>query len=215
VSGCSGSTEYTADPIHGRVIDAKTGEPIAGAIVVFFWGIYSGSHGHYEGPLEIKEAITNENGDYFIPGWGPKTNPYNTVLLADQPQIIVFKPWYGHIYAWNHNPDVLQTDFYPYQADKNLTSVWDGRTIELASISKPDQYAAAFESLSSKVIEKFFYGKHCEWAKAPAFVSRISDTYHNLTEKGINLSRIDLGFIRSNPNRIGKCPNFEEVFGEQ
>ena len=84
---------YSAKEIRARIVDEKTGAPIAGAVVVAQWilAVVSG-----RGPtLHIAEAVTNDKGEFVIAEWGPKARRPLTGLTWKSPQILVFKSGYN------------------------------------------------------------------------------------------------------------------------
>src|SRR5439155_780937 len=61
---------YAANAIRATVVDATAGSPIEGAVVVAVWQLQTMSG---EGPrLQVSEAVTDRDGRFVIPGWGPK-----------------------------------------------------------------------------------------------------------------------------------------------
>jgi hypothetical protein len=87
---------FGAGPYRGRVIDAETKEPLAGAVVLVYWirnapGI---GHGPAQSFLGAEEALTDERGE-FIVGENPPSNwiPFTWRSL---PKFIIFQPGYGY-----------------------------------------------------------------------------------------------------------------------
>ncbi len=87
---------FADGPYRGRVIDAETKEPLAGAVVVVYWirnapGI---GHGPAESFLGAEEALTDDRGE-FIVGKNPPSNwiPFTWRSL---PNFIIFQPGYGY-----------------------------------------------------------------------------------------------------------------------
>src|SRR5665213_1935277 len=96
ISGCSG-TSYSGPGWSARVIDMETGAPIEGANVVVKWPLelYSGQ---FAGWLFVTEAVTNEDGIFSLPAWGPLTAPTEsgrqTRLSPNVPHVYIFKSGY-------------------------------------------------------------------------------------------------------------------------
>lgn len=91
-SGCA-APFYVAKSIHGRVIDAETKQPLPGTVVVAQWVLEQ----PFRGPakrLNAEEAITDQNGDFNIPGWGPRCRPWYAELGSHDPWLLVFKAGY-------------------------------------------------------------------------------------------------------------------------
>ena len=87
----------------GRVIDADTKEPIEGAVVVASWNeekwIPLGEW--MVRPKDVKETLTNKNGEWSIkgPAGGENSLSYYLSLISvlyhtTEPQFIIFKPGY-------------------------------------------------------------------------------------------------------------------------
>jgi hypothetical protein len=75
VAWCSGAlrTVY-GEPIDGHVVDARTGQPIAGAHVMYLWetGIESTSFSGHNAPdicYHAAAAVTGEQGQFHIDAW--------------------------------------------------------------------------------------------------------------------------------------------------
>jgi hypothetical protein len=56
-------TLYWAEMIHGQVIDADSGQPIEGAVVVADWKLYGGGigHGGHHRSLFVEETVPNSD----------------------------------------------------------------------------------------------------------------------------------------------------------
>jgi len=128
---------YSAQPIQGRVVDASTGQPLEGVIVVAQWVLYRTTLGG-ENPherLQVLETVTAPDGTYAFPGWGPKPNPLRIdsigsigvgfcCFLTDRdPKLSFFKSGYRPLTLLNTKPIDIKPPV--------RTSDWDGKTIEL------------------------------------------------------------------------------------
>ena len=87
--GCASAIRYDG-PYEGRVIDADTGEPIEGVIVL---GVWSKEHitpgGAVSEYYDARETVTDRNGEFSIPGKG--------LLLASNiapMDVLIFKAGY-------------------------------------------------------------------------------------------------------------------------
>lgn len=91
---CRGAPgEYVIEEIRGKVVDETTGQPIEGAIVLAFWKtiqpqIY----------LKIEESMTDSNGEFFFPDWGPIKRPDKSCFWDGDPYLQIFQPGY---YQWD------------------------------------------------------------------------------------------------------------------
>ena len=60
---------YRFDAIKGTILDKETRKPIEGVVVVGHWGLRTNqiTSSSYEGPLVVKEAVTDKDGKFTIP----------------------------------------------------------------------------------------------------------------------------------------------------
>ena len=59
---------FAAGPYRGRVIDAETREPLAGAVVLVYWirNAPAIGHGPAESFLGAEEALTDDRGEFIV-----------------------------------------------------------------------------------------------------------------------------------------------------
>ena len=85
---------YYADPIKARVVDAATGAPVEGVNVLAAWQAKGGLEGgNITGYVKVMEDVTNANGEFSFPGWGPKVW-MNGGIRDGAPLLILLKPGY-------------------------------------------------------------------------------------------------------------------------
>lgn len=135
---CKGAPdEYIIEDVKARVVDSESGEPIEGAVVVGQW--YTIQPRHY---LKITEAVTDKNGEFVIPGWGPIKRPKPACLFADDPLIKIFKSGY---FAWVENNQVQFYENFSPASAKSRKFLFSGKTIKLEKfvIGKEFEYTDA------------------------------------------------------------------------
>jgi hypothetical protein len=113
---------YWGEAIHGRVVDAESGEPIEGAVVLVDWKLYSGGMGHggHRDPLFVQETVTDARGEFAFDKWGPIRRPL-TGALDTAPWFVVFKSGYEHRFLLNEH----------HTNDSVRRSDWNEKTITL------------------------------------------------------------------------------------
>ncbi|MFI5387054.1 MAG: hypothetical protein ACHQ50_13150 [Fimbriimonadales bacterium] len=96
--GCATASEefpppaYSAKEIRATVVDGATGQPLEDVVVVARW-VLRRMYG--DGPqLHIAETVTDRQGTFLIPAWGPKPRPALMALTHKSPQLLLFKHGY-------------------------------------------------------------------------------------------------------------------------
>jgi hypothetical protein len=146
LAGCAHPPFYSAKEIHGQIVDAATGEPIEGVVIVAQWELFQeglGDSGHKGSMVNIKEAVTDSTGNYVIPGWWPRPRlPFNYLDNRD-PKLSIFKSGYF--------PEEL---FNPLRSEEHInhdsmrTSQWDGKVIRLKKFNDDfEKYTTQLVSL--------------------------------------------------------------------
>lgn len=95
VSSCALSPNGgTGPPLKGQVIDAETGKPLQGVVVLAYWTKYSASPGGWAGGefSDSEEVVTGPDGRFAIRPRPTYTIPAVTKVSYD---VVIFKPGYG------------------------------------------------------------------------------------------------------------------------
>lgn len=90
---CSYPVRYDG-PYKGRVVDAETGQPLEGVVVLGVWHRIAGvgAGGAFHDFYDARETVTNKNGEFSIPGLGLK------ILSSVEPMdVLIFKAGYEYI----------------------------------------------------------------------------------------------------------------------
>jgi hypothetical protein len=121
VGGCA-PPFYFAESTRGRVIDAQTKQPLPGAVIIGLWDMEEPFKASGR-VLTAQETTADQNGNFTLPGWGPKLRPCLARLLDHDPGLIVFRSGYEPLRVFNEDRN-------------NVWSVvrrsdWDGATFEL------------------------------------------------------------------------------------
>lgn len=88
---------FTAEAITGKVVDEETGEPLAGVIIVAKWTVEESFVGRDNDLLNVMETVSDKNGNYGFPAWGPKpvpTSPFPVFGSGNDPLVVYFKSGY-------------------------------------------------------------------------------------------------------------------------
>ncbi|MGA8178451.1 MAG: hypothetical protein WB792_00225 [Desulfobacterales bacterium] len=100
-SGCS-PFDYEND-YKGKIIDADTGKPIEGVVVLGIWfKSYISPAGSSEKFYDAREVVTDNNGEFSVPGMGLLIFS-NIVEPMD---VLIFKAGYEYLGVWSWRPFV-------------------------------------------------------------------------------------------------------------
>jgi hypothetical protein len=130
----TGCTVYSADPITATVVDADTGAPIEGVNVVAAWELQGGvNYGGIVGYVNLLETVTDHNGRFSFPAWGPRMASNGKIRLS-APVMLLFKQGYKYgVFAYNGR----STE----NAPEDLKSDWNNRLIPLTKfVGTAQQY---------------------------------------------------------------------------
>lgn len=213
---------YSAEPIRGKVVDAGTGEPIHAAIVVAIWKLETPSWGFaLEGSrsinhMHVAEVLTEDNGEFFIPAWGPKWRPWGSYMTNDSPMLVVFKENYkpfteGNTWYWQSG-----TEGHRYSHRRVHFSEWNGKTIKLKRFEGDlKEYYDELRRLKSALGGSLFYAAigedNCDWQKIPQMMLIFDQYYQELSMSGFSHYLIPSIDEMVEP---GKCGTKEEFIRE-
>lgn len=213
LSACA--TSYSALPISARVVDADSNELLADVIVVVKWEfeyIPPGISEHRgRGTFEFAETVTDRNGEFAFPGWGPKEVPRDTpgraFLGPNNPTIALFKP--GYLYEVKINP--LQTAYLDdrhYVGDPVRHSTWNGKVIRLKRKVSDSGLYVALISFPGGLPD----WNGCNWERIPRMRAALINEGERLRAAGIRSSVLTLRDLESVVANKG-CRPVKDVLG--
>jgi len=185
VSACAGyhSLTYTAESIEAKVIDAETKQPLEGVVVVAHWELERGTMGGNvpAGQLMVMEAVTDREGKFSFPGWGPKT-VRDSFLVDKDPRLLFFKSGYRYLALRNE-----------YNSSRELRthlirrSEWRGKSIEMKPFKgMGEKYVEYFKDFNREldlIISR--KPEDCEWKKIPRTITAMLRERKVLEDSGI------------------------------
>ena len=201
---------YWASSIEGWVMDAETNKPLEDVVVVAHWQLKATSlagGGPAIKELQIYEAVTDQNGRYYFPSWGPRF-AFQGSLGSSSPELLFFKPGYKHVGLANEW----------YRGMDTTRSEWDKKTVKLERFAGTRvEYAKHLDSLNSSLwIVGFQVGHHsgdyCGWRSFPKMLRAIDSQYSEFRRVGINYSSI-VSSLRAADSQVKSagCGSIEDV----
>lgn len=181
-SACALTLTYSADAIEAHIIDADTKQPLAGVIVTANWELEQGSYGGNRpiGQLVILETVTDKDGKFTFPAWGPKLALLGHLVNKD-PQLLIFKSGY-------ESQQLTNTPLANYNKSSKRHSEWHGRTIGLKPFrgtGEGKDLLRDFKNLNSSVESVIREAEACNWKKIPKMLLAIRKQKTFLIGKGI------------------------------
>lgn len=191
---------YTADPISARVIDAETGQPLAGVNVAALWTLKGGLEGgNVVGYANILETVTDASGTFSFPGWGPRPVVLGQ-LHHDAPLMLFFKPGYG--YHQVHNRVVTAA------APMQTRSDWNGKAIPLTKFKGTlAEYAFELYAFPLKLGSMIIVDT-CRLRELPKLLRALADQTDVFARNGIAGGPDSLEYLNSmlKDQRCGSLP---------
>lgn len=177
---------YSAPAHEGRVIDSHSQQPISGVIVAISWR-FSSASSFDAPPFVVMETVTNKDGHFSFPGWGPKDIPAGAVVSPAAPELILFRPDYDFLYLKN-KPATRGN------GNSVLTSEWQGKIFAMPH-PKDDMVVKIGSRVMSRssirlrgmvsILSWAYMGQGCEWKSMPRMMQAIYRRAHELNSQGI------------------------------
>jgi hypothetical protein len=203
LQGCALS--HSGASIRGRVIDAETKLPLAGVNVLAEWEFaYSlPIHGGGTQDIELLETVTNDEGWFELPSWGPKSTPSGVPMHAKlSGALTLFKSNYRWMVKALNKPG------------EKINSISTGRDsgnliIEMERFSEPRDKYAIYTGL---IISGLNYPE-CTFKKIPRMLIALDQEAKQLDAEGLKhfLPRLRR-YNTPNANEAARCGSAEEFF---
>jgi hypothetical protein len=197
VAACDGarSTRYFgADAITAWVMDAETGTPVDNANVIAAWQLMSGFEGQPRHYVMVMEAVTDKDGRFHFPAWGPKATSDPGQIESAAPVLIIFKPGYRLTGGSNIRklPD----------PDLHMTSIWNGKVFKLERFLGTNNDYAEYLSmtLDTRLDSLMRYG--CHGRSIPKFLLAFDRQSRAFVEQRTTRELADLQYLSDRWARI-------------
>jgi hypothetical protein len=205
------ATSWSSPEITGKVVDAASGKPIQGAIVVANWQLTTVWENYPLGQLDIEEVVSDRNGQFKIPAWGPKSASEGQ-LEKEEPHIRIYKPGYVPL-IFDNRPSGVE----PYNAEEAAGKIvfrHNGETFELEPLSGPpsEQALAINKLIESMTFARF--GSNCEWKSVPRILIALSKARDELRYKAPNVQVSDSLLLAGGPDKCGNPRDFFRPYSQ-
>ncbi len=198
-----GSPVYSSLPIIAHVIDKDTGQPLEGVIIVARWKVErTAVQSKTTGQLMVAEAVTNVEGEFRIPAWGPRPTSIIDRVTATAPELLLFKSGYESLRVTNK---VDGSNF----AAPIIQSQWNGKTIKLKKFIGSDQEWAKQVRIIDTSIDFAFQYQDCSWKYIPRMIVAIHREEREFAKKQTpnNVTTLE---NRERNATLAKCGSIQE-----
>ncbi|MGB9149216.1 MAG: carboxypeptidase-like regulatory domain-containing protein [Burkholderiales bacterium] len=182
------STEF-----RGRVVDAKTGQPIPDAVVLATWQLVGSFVENYRiKKIAVEEVLTDVQGTFRIPSWGPRFYFLPGRILNEQPHITILKKDYLPLTLDNH-PKAMGDNGYGMNAEAIIRFDWQDEDLKMAPRGEDiAAYELAMNDIWSLRVGDLFTDKRCDWQYAPLSLVFLHNVKKELAsyQRGNNLRYI-------------------------
>ena len=186
LSACA--TIYQSKPIHARVVDAGTGEPLEDVVILVDWRLTTAS-GNDAGSLAMQEEVSDEEGEFEIPALPPTQvsdgGASGIRLPATAPDVLLFKPGYRWISLANPGASSARTAL-DGAGPRERESIWNGKTIALK------KFEGDLQSYARHVSQAFRGTTGCGFRKSPVMYIALFEVRERLLELGIPNSIVSI-----------------------
>lgn len=172
---------YHKPAFNGKVIDAETKKPIEGAVVVVTYSKETiGVPEHYSSIIEVKEALTDKSGEFYIPSYTTIIQPLSA---EDAVSFIIFKPGYGSFPNWRIYPPMRLSlpaleDFFSGDIGVKGEVAWDFEKEKVTfGIVELPKLKTREERVKAKPAP---VGEPSDWKKQKQFIKAIRDEWQYL-----------------------------------
>lgn len=215
---CGREQILSADPVDARLVDADTGQPLAGVPVVAYWELKGGSLTGDSlpcGAANVEEAVTDKEGKFHVPGWGPVKGSCGYMRQLD-PQFFVFKSGY--------KPRIFMNEVRGPVSVEHSVSDWNGKTIKIMKDPDTDLKKVGADSYETR-FDEFNFGlevfianmpQSCNWKKIPNMLQALNEQQQLFNAAGnpvgsvVSVLVTNDEFLQKNAPQCGSPKSFVE-----
>ncbi len=186
VRGCF--SFYYAEAIEAWIIDAETRKPVQGAVVVARWKLVYGLEGGYAYDWVVLETMTDENGRFTFPAWGPRAKPFflpwDARLERADPEVRFYKFGYAgakrtSIIAGKEDEHTREAFSYVVHGPWVREWVLNGETFEYQP-AKGDLKLLTQELYGFDLDLYHIRGDGCDYIRIPHALNAVKNAYELL-----------------------------------
>lgn len=194
--------------IEARVTTVD-GKPLTGAIVDVNWNIEGPWNGASLGQLAVAEAVTDADGKFEIPAWGPRFN-FHGAIRVDEPTTRIFKAGYTPLTIKNYEDVPMRP------ADRVIVFRLQNQSIALAPFTgSVREYESSLLALQDdlRAVYGSNSGEDCIWKRTPRLLLALQDEKLKMAAQGAGQS-LHMAYEFASPSFAPICGNARQFFQE-
>ncbi|NRR28713.1 carboxypeptidase regulatory-like domain-containing protein [Oxalobacteraceae bacterium] len=173
------SNIWYSPAIEARLVTPQ-GDPVAGAIIVAGWNIEGPWNGSPRGQLAVAEVLSDKDGKFNIPAWGPRRAKEGHIRI-DEPTLRIYRPGYLPLVIKNYEDVPMRS------ASHILQFRLQGKNIVLQPFQGPlPEYEVALTALLDSLSN--IYSQQgpgtCYWRDTPRILLALQDLKWQLSPLG-------------------------------
>jgi len=165
-------------PFRGQVVDADTGKPIEGALVLATWFFSGLAEGEPLKILAIEEAVTDPEGRFRMAGW-IRLNFEPGRLDDDQPEMWHFARGYMPLHEYNRKYSLGNTSDLFQRVPRPIA-----RELRRVGADEWGKYASEMELIAFGA----FLSPGCDWVATPNTTRMMAEVKGDLNEHHPSIS---------------------------
>ena len=130
------------------MVDATTGQPLAGVVVAASWNYIDIRTAEFAGVFFMTDEVTNEQGEFVLPAWGPRgitmgnSGRIPRALDYAEPHLHLFKSGFRYRIVAGQNPAIERLRGVRWLGEPVRDAWWNNQVIRLErSMDDPREYA--------------------------------------------------------------------------
>jgi hypothetical protein len=200
---------WISPEIRARVVD-EGGKPVKGAVVLLVWMVKAPLNETNYGPIAMHEALTDENGGFVIPGWGPRFD-FSGHLQQGEPKTYIFHPDFYPVTENNLIKDAPLKQFAPVYIRYHM----HGKEFQLTRFQGSlKEYEQTLGYLARQLELTIWFSKNCVYQQMPRILTGLHKVKMRLKEQTGEGSSLPDIYYFAQPVIEERCGDAKQFFKE-
>jgi len=160
---------YSGKPGSATVVDAATGRPLGGVVVAASWNYIDIRTGEFAGVFFMTDAVTDENGEFMLPEWGPRgitmgnSGRVPRALDYAEPHLHLFKAGFRYRVVTGPKPAIERLSGLHWHREPVRDAWWNNEVMPL------EQSAGGVNEYARMLYTSMMPLENCNWVQSRAW----------------------------------------------